>query len=116
MFSTYVRLRPLSEGPSPVLPAPRSLQPSAARAAVSATIHPPPAHSIAAYAVTLPSTENFWRQAFYLLALVSIASLLPALKEEHSWTDADMFSITALTTFGTAASGSHDCSWFALKP
>jgi hypothetical protein len=41
VFSTYVRLRPLSEGPSPVLPAPRSLQPSAARAAVSATIRRP---------------------------------------------------------------------------
>lgn len=55
----------------------------------------------------LLSTEVRWWQAFYLLALVSIASLLPAIKEEHRWTDRDMFAITSMTTFGTASQHAH---------
>ena len=58
-------------------------------------------------ALLLLSTEVRWWQAFYLLALVSIASLLPAIKEEHRWTDRDMFAITSMTTFGTASQHAH---------
>ena len=45
----------------------------------------------------------FSTYAFYLLSLVSIASLLPAIQQQHGWTTGQMIEIASMTTFGGRA-------------
>ena len=44
----------------------------------------------------------FSTYAFYLLSLVSIASLLPAIQQQHGWTTGQMIEIASMTTFGAS--------------
>ena len=51
----------------------------------------------------------FSTYAFYLLSLVSIASLLPAIQQQHGWTTGQMIEIASMTTFGARAASCTAC-------
>ena len=51
----------------------------------------------------------FCTYAFYLLSLVSIASLLPAIQQQHGWTTGQMIEIASMTTFGARAASCIAC-------